>query len=94
MAYTPSHDNKYNYFETGIVMDCDYKNAVCTVQRSEGGTLRNVPILNMTGSGGQSTDSVWVRKLRGSHVVLIPVHGVLCVLATIPTAGTLGTSIV
>lgn len=94
MAYTPSHSNNYKFFETGIVMECDYKNASCTVQRSEGGLLRNVPILNMTGAGGQSTDSVWMRKLRGSHVVLIPVQGVLCVLATIPTAGTISTTIV
>lgn len=94
MSYDPRYDNKYKFFETGYVLEVDYKNATCTVQRSEGGRLTNVPILNMTGGGGQSTDAVWTKKLRGCHVVLIPVQNVLCVLATVPTTGTISTPIV
>lgn len=94
MAYEPQQVNKYNFFETGLVLDVNYKNASCTVQRAEGGVLRNVPILNMTGGGGQSTDAVWARRLRNCHVLLIPVQGILCVLATIPTTGTVSTPII
>lgn len=94
MAYLPDNSNDYNFFETGVVLECSNKNATCKVQRTEGGVIDNVPILNTMGGGGQTTDVVWSRKLVGAHVVMIPIQGVLFVLATIPPLGTVSQSIV
>lgn len=83
-SYIPSDDCDYNYFSTGLVTDVNQKTSTCTIVRTEGGMLYNIPILNTMGGGNQSSDSGWLRSLRGNVVVMIPIHGVLYVLATVP----------
>lgn len=75
----------FEAFSTGLVVSVNQKNGTCTILRSEGGYLYDVPVLNTTGGGPNSTDSKWVSGLRGNIVVLIPIHDVYYVLATVPT---------
>lgn len=84
MAYTPSLYNQYNYFETGIVESCDMKNGTCTIIRTEGGKLENVPVLNVMFGGPKSQVVNWPGDLTNHLVALIPIQGVLCVLGTLP----------
>lgn len=81
------YSNRYEYFSTGRVIEHKSGRSVCTVARTEGGKLENVPILGMWTGGGQSSNTLWKGSLDGACVVLIKVNGIYCVLATIPEFG-------
>ena len=79
-----SHDASFEYFSTGRVVKYTLGESTCNVQRTEGGLLKQVPILGLYGAGGQSNSIVYKGDLTNCYVALIKIQGVYCVLGTIP----------
>lgn len=69
---------------TGTVIAVHPSTQTCDVLLDMGGFRANVPVLGVIG-GPQSGDMAWCGNLRGAHVVLVPVHNRLHILATLPT---------
>lgn len=79
-----SHDASFEYFSTGKVIKHDLGEPTCTVQRTEGGILKQVPILGMYGAGGQATSINHTGSLVDCYVAIIKIQGIYCILGTIP----------
>jgi hypothetical protein len=70
--------------QTGKVIDYNPSNATCTVQLSNGGIVKGMPVLGITGSD-YGTDLSFLNNLRGSSVVILRADNFNYVLSTIPT---------
>lgn len=81
------YDTEYEYFSTGIVVEYNRGDVTCTVDRTEGGTLKNVPILGMFGAGGTKGNLNYMGDLVDCYVALIKIQGIYCVLGTLPNFG-------
>lgn len=79
-----SHDASFEYFSTGRVVKYTLGESTCNVQRTEGGLLKQVPILGLYGAGGQANNIAYKGDLTNCYVALIKIQGVYCVLGTIP----------
>lgn len=79
-----SRTPEFEYFSTGQVIEHPLGEPTCTVRRTEGGILKQVPILGMYGAGGQDTGISYNGCIEYCYVALIKIQGIYCVLGTIP----------